>query len=153
MIEHMRVVLDTNVLIDGFNDDYNAASKLIDGAIDEEITALCTSPIVREYRRILYRLITDVHLRERAIEFIDSTVIVKPASVEVVLDDEEDRKFLEAAVGGSADLLITNDHHLLDIGEIEGVRIVRPTEALAAVEAAAGGSGEWQQWVKGLGLG
>lgn len=149
----MRMVFDTNVLIDSANDDLSTQAKLIEAACLGKLTALATSAIQREYRTLLRRLITDEVFVGRIEEFITATEVVPEAAVEVTLDDREDHKFLRAGVGGHADLIVTNDHHLLDVGEVGSVRIVRPTEAWVAFREASGSTSEWQSWVRGLGLG
>lgn len=149
----MRIVLDTNVLIDGFSDDFSAQAKLIDAVRDGEITALGTPGTQREHRKILNRLISDPAYRSRIEDFLENLENVEPARVDVVLDDEEDRKFVDAAVGGEADMLVTSDRHLLDVGEIEGVRIVTPQECWSMFEDEQGGSGQWGEFVRGMGIG
>src|SRR3989344_2257353 len=99
----MRVVFDTNVLIDGFTDDFNVQSKLIDAVIDGQITAVYTIPIEREYLRILQRLITNPAYRSRVHQFLAAAELVEPEAVQLQLDDVEDCKFIEAALGGAAD--------------------------------------------------
>lgn len=42
----------------------------------------------------------------------------------VVIEDEEDVKLLAAAVGGAAQFLITDDRHLLEVGEHQGVELL-----------------------------
>ena len=55
----MRIVLDTNVLIDGFQDDFCAEAKLIDAVRSGELMAVATPKVMKEYRLILGRLIAD----------------------------------------------------------------------------------------------
>lgn len=147
------MVFDTNVLIDGFEDDYNAQAKLIDAAIDRELTALLTPAMEREYNKILSRLIENPSYRDRMNDFLAAGEQVIPQRVDITLDDEDDYKFLQAAVGGGADVLVTKDRHLLDVGEADGVDIVTPQEAWARYEDSDGGDSEWQSLVQGWGLG
>lgn len=149
----MRIVVDTNVLIDGFQDDYSAEAKLIDAVRSGELIALATTKVIKEYRLILGRLIADKQYRLRVEEFLSSLEEVEPEYVDVVIDDDEDLKLLEAAAGGEADLLITSDRHLLDVGESDNVRIVNPEEAWRRVEDELGGEKEWQGIVEGWGIG
>lgn len=149
----MRVVLDTNVLIDGERDAFSAQARLIDAACNGELTALSTPAIEREYNKLLRRLVMDEEYREHLGDFIAATELVTEERMDITLDDMEDLKFLKAAAGGAADLLVTNDRHLLDIGEVGPTRIVRPAEAWAAVAEEQGGMGEWESWAKGLGIG
>ena len=148
----MRVVLDTNVLIDGFNDDFCSEAKLIDAVISGEVTAVATSKMVNEYRLILRRLIDDREYRTRLENFFAMLEDVDGEYVDAVIDDQEDLKFLEAAVGGEVEVVITSDKHLLDVGEVDGVRIITPEEAWRRAEDETGGAQEWQNLVRGWGI-
>lgn len=148
----MRIVFDTNVLIDGFQDDFCAEAKLIDAVRSGELMAVATRKVMKEYRLILGRLIADRQYRARIEEFLSMVEEAEPEFVDITIDDEEDMKFLEAAVGGEADAVVTSDRHLLDAGEADGVRIIRPEEAWRRAEDEMGGQQEWQGIVQGWGL-
>lgn len=150
----MRFVFDTNVLIDGFQDDFSAQAKLIDAVRDGEITALVIPKVMNEYRLILRRLISDPVYKDRIEDFFTMTEMVNSADADVVIDDQEDYKFIQTALGGQAEYIVTNDRHLLDIGEVEDIRMVSPKEAWQLVQdETSGGSGEWSSFVQGLGIG
>jgi predicted nucleic acid-binding protein len=51
-------------------------------------------------------------------------VIVPGAKVDVVIADPDDNRILECAVDGHADLIVSNDHHLLDLKTYAGIPIV-----------------------------
>lgn len=56
---------------------------------------------------------------------------VKPIQkVFMVKEDSEDNKFLECALEGKADYLITSDRHLLELGEFAQTKICKPTQFL-----------------------
>lgn len=148
----MRVVLDTNVLIDGFNDDFCSEAKLIDAVTAGDLTAIASSKMVNEYRLILRRLIDDREYRTKLENFFAMLEDVDPEYVDAVIDDEEDLKFLEAAIGGEADAVVTSDKHLLDVGEVDGVRVITPDEAWRRAEDEAGGAQEWNSLVQGWGI-
>lgn len=149
----LRVVFDTNVLIDSTNDSLNAASRLLDAAIDGKAVALATNATKREYQTIIQRLVNTPSDQEHVQEFIDHLEMVSPVHVDVTLDDEEDYKFLQAAIGGKADVLVTRDRHLLDVGELDDMRVIQPDEAVNLLEETSDGNGQWQSWVQGLGIG
>ena len=149
----MRVVLDTNVLIDAASDDFVAPAKLVTAVIDGEVTALVTPAMEREYTFKTAELITNEAYRERLADFLAAAEQVSPAPTEVQIDDRDDRKFFQAAVGGQADLVITADRHLLQIGEIGRIRMVTPPEAWVIFEEQTESSGEWNNWIQGLGIG
>jgi putative PIN family toxin of toxin-antitoxin system len=150
----MKVVFDTNVLIDGFQDDFSACSRLIDAVCDEELEAVVSRPIKQEYRLILGQKIKDKVFEGRIDDFLSKVDEIRPADVDVVIDDREDLKFLKAAVGGKADYVISSDRHLLDIGEVGKIKIITPTEAWVKFEESdAGGSSAWNDFVHSLGIG
>lgn len=148
----MRVVLDTNVLIDGFSDEHSVQARLLAAVAAGDLAAVVTPALEREYRAILRQLINDPHYHERIANFLAAAKQVHPAQVDVQIDDVEDRKFIAAAVGGQATHVVSNDRHLLDVGEVDTVRIVTPQEAWAIWQEEADGTGEWQGWLKGFGL-
>lgn len=148
----MRFVLDTNVLINGISDDLSAASRLIEAALDGEIEVVVTHRILKEYRLILRRLINDPAYKSRIQEFFDVCQIVKAAPVDVVIDDRQDLKFIEAAVAGQAETIVTDDKHLLEIGEYESVKMRKPTEAWNRLQEESSG-GEWHSLLKNIGIG
>ena len=147
------MVLDTNVLIDGFSDDFSAQARLVEAVRDGDLAAVTTPAIKKEYRLILRRLIDDPEYRDKIEDFLWMTQDVKSQRVDVAIDDEEDAKFIRAAVGGDADIIVSNDRHLLDIGEVDGIRIMTPQEAWTYYEDQSGGSGEWQDFITGIGIG
>lgn len=153
MMERMRIVLDTNVLIDGFQDDYCAEARLIDAVRAGALMAVATHPVRKEYQLILRRLISDADYKKRIEEFFAALEDVDPEFVDVTIDDEEDMKFLEAAFGGEVDAVVTNDRHLLDIGEADGIDIITPEEAVSRYEEEGEGASQWQSLVSGWGIG
>ena len=149
----MRVVLDTNVLVDAFSDDFSPQAKLIDAVREGDLDAVYTRALEREYRKILRRLISDSAHHDKISEFIAAGDIVQPRDADVVIDDQEDYKIIQAAVGGDASVIVSSDRHLLDIGEIGSIKVLTPQEAWVAFSDEQGDSGEWTDWIKGLGIG
>ena len=49
--------------------------------------------------------------------------------------DADDDRFVHAALAGGAELLISGDRDLLDLGAVAGVVIVTPAQALPLIEA------------------
>ena len=149
----MRMVFDTNVLINGFQDDFSAPNRLLEAVQEGKITAVVTPRIKKEYRLILQRLIKNDQYRKHIEKFLKEAEVVQPQLNDIPIDDLEDRKFIEAALGGQADMIISNDHHLLDIGEVGAISIRTPQEAWRFYEDQEEGSSEWQQFITGLGIG
>ena len=49
--------------------------------------------------------------------------------LDIIQEDLEDNKFLEAAIAEKADFIISQDNHLLKLKEYLGIRIINPEEA------------------------
>jgi putative PIN family toxin of toxin-antitoxin system len=147
----MRLVLDTNVLIDAATDDFSPQARLIEAAIDGEIVALVTDHTEREYRKILSHLVGDAEHHRLIEDFLTCATRVDPGTCQVQIDDKDDAKFLATAIGGKADAIVTRDRHLLDIGEVGGTRIMTPSECWASLQDDIDNNA-WQDWVDGLGI-
>ena len=50
-----------------------------------------------------------------------------------VIADPDDDKFVECAVVGEASVIVSDDHHLLDLGAYRGIRIVSSAQFLSEV--------------------
>ena len=64
-------------------------------------------------------------------EFVDPT-----EDLTAVEADPDDDKFLEAAVAGNVDYIVSGDQHLLDPGSFRGIDIVDPRAFYEHLEAA-----------------
>ena len=53
----------------------------------------------------------------------------------VVAADADDDHVVAAAIAAKADLIVSGDRHLLDIGSHRGIRIITPTMAVDLVGA------------------
>ncbi len=140
----MKIVLDTNVLIDGIKDDYSYEKQIIDAVRAGEIEAFANHQTIRENRLIMRRLVEDPSY-EREINDLMSRInqVVNRRQIHVVRD-QEDNKILESAVEAKADYLITRDNDLLTLEEYDGVQIVNPSQFW--VRYKDDGNDLWKQW-------
>jgi putative PIN family toxin of toxin-antitoxin system len=149
----MRVVLDTNVLIDSARDDFSAPYQLLEAAQRGELEVLVTPAVLREYRHLVLQRVT----QPRVVRHIQNTLahcrMVTGQATDITLDDPADIKFIQAAMGGAADYIVTSDHHLLTLGEVDTIRIITPEECLRILNNNARGSSEWHDLIKSFGLG
>jgi putative PIN family toxin of toxin-antitoxin system len=145
----MKVVLDTNVLIDGFKDEYSYQWRIIQEVIGGSIEAFANNQTMRENRLIMDRLITDDEYRRVLDRFFSQLQPVSNPHRIHAVSDAEDNKILESAVVAGADYLVTGDAALLELDPFEGVRIVQPIEFWKIYEDGTGDDA-WAKWVKFL---
>ena len=143
----MKVVLDTNVLIDGFKDEYSYQWRIIREVIGGRIETFANHQTLRENRLILDRLIRDDEYRRILDEFFAQVQPVANHRHVHIVSDPEDNKILESAVEARADYLVTGDGALLEIGSYQGVKIVEPIEFWKIYEEATDGDA-WAKWAK-----
>lgn len=60
----------------------------------------------------------------------------------LIADDPDDDKFVECALVAGASLIVSGDHHLLDLGEYEGIRVITAAEFVARFAKAEGNIAE-----------
>ena len=66
-----------------------------------------------------------------------SQVVVIPGTLKVVAADPDDDAVLECAVVGAAQFLVSGDRHLLELGNYQGIQIVKAAEFLALIHRTA----------------
>ena len=123
----LRVVLDTNIYIAAFGHPKGRNATLWAAALAGRYRLLISPAIVREVARVLR---TDLQWQEEHIQARIRVVaqvaeLVSPrAALQVVTADPTDDRILECAVDGKADLIVSNDHHLLNLGSYGDIPIV-----------------------------
>jgi len=126
-----KVVLDTNVLIDGIKDEHSAAWKIVEKVFLGELTLCVSHKLRREYETILRREISDENYRQRIYSLFDIAEDIRVDNIQqIVKDDPEDDKVIATALSASASVLISEDRHLLDLDPYGELRIMKPAEFL-----------------------
>ena len=147
----IRVVLDTNVLIDADRGSGSFGQRIIELVLNNKLQGLISRAVKNENILIVNKMIRDPHLKQQILNYFDKCQPVEPVFVKVQLADTEDIKILAAAVAGEAKFLITEDRHLLDLDEYQGVIIIRPKDWWQWWERQKDESGEtWNSWAKNI---
>lgn len=128
----MRIVLDTQVLLRGAvagNDSLTA--KIFEAWLDSRFELLLSEATLNEIERVLQRSEVLRKLRFTAIEARALVLLLRrrgqlvAPSVRIRRSrDPEDDKFMDCAVAGHATCLVTADHDLLSLRDIEGIPIM-----------------------------
>jgi len=131
--DELRVVLDTNVILSVLL--FGGRLEFIRRAWKNgRLKLLFSEDTLEELVKILHY--PKFALEEEEIDFLlyveilpySETVEVKFRVEEEVCRDSDDVKFLECAVSGRADFVVSGDKELLSVGEIEGIKIITPAE-------------------------
>jgi putative PIN family toxin of toxin-antitoxin system len=125
----LRIVLDTNVFISGVFFS-GPPYEILKAWIDKRIQILISSEILQEYKRVGEELLhryPEIEITPILKSFSkNAKSISAPRLPHPVCVDPDDDKFLECAVAGNTELIISGDRHLLDIIEFQGIKIVKP---------------------------
>lgn len=140
----MKIVLDTNVIIDGIKDDYSYEKQIIDAVRAGDIEAFANLQTIQENKLIMRRLIDNPEYEQEINDLLAQiTQVVNRRQIRVV-SDPEDNKILESAVESGAQYLITRDNDLLSLEKYENVEIVNPSQFW--VRYSDQGNSSWKQW-------
>src|SRR5438046_117113 len=109
----MKVVIDTNILINGANDESSYAFRIIKEIIAGKIEAYANHQTMSENRQMLRKMVNDREYRQSLEDFFAVLNIVKVFKHLRVVSDPEDNKLIESAAASGADYLITEDREVL----------------------------------------
>lgn len=131
----IRVILDTNVIISSF---WGGQPKEIVQLWQKgEICVLLSKTILDEYFTVLNRFdLTDEDIEDLSLLFSDPrrTEIISPqVRLHIVKEDLDDNKFLESALEGNADYIISGDSHLLNLKLFQKIKILSPRDFLQEI--------------------
>nr|WP_294508582.1 putative toxin-antitoxin system toxin component, PIN family [uncultured Rhodopila sp.] len=140
MTLRLRVVLDTNALISRLLVPSSVPAWAVQRAISEHIV-LASDATIMELADVLSRRKFDPYVsvedRQRFLRLFGR--IVEQATVLHVVRacrDPKDDKFLELAVNGAADVIVTGDADLRALNPFRGIQISSPADFLLKVCAA-----------------
>ena len=123
----MRVFLDTNVLVSAV-----ATRGLCADVFREVLTShelIVSDALLKEVKKVLQQKFTvPPSLISDFLNLLkQDTIFIKPSrSPEVTLKDKSDLIIIASALSGTADLLVTGDKELLNLGNVENLEIVSP---------------------------
>lgn len=127
----MKIVLDTNVLVSGLLNPFGPPGEIV-RMVSSGILELCfDARILTEYREVLKRPRFRIDLDDadaflEQIEACGHPVSSVPLSEE--LPDPEDVPFLEVAIGGKAQVLVTGNLSHFPRTRRQAVRVLSPRE-------------------------
>jgi uncharacterized protein len=127
----MNVVLDTNIFVSGTFWKGNPYKILLLWK-EHKIQLVNSIEIIAEISRIMadFKIQLTEELKKELIHTITmNSIIVEPKErFNIVTDDPTDNKFIDAAIAGKAEYIITKDKHLLKIKQFRNIKIITPEE-------------------------
>lgn len=130
----MRIVLDTNVLVSGALNPHSAPGRCLDLVLDGELILLFDDRILAEYREVLLRPRFQFGRQDvdALLVFLRSegeSIVARP--IAGTLPDPDDLPFLEVAVAGGADALVSgNLRHFPEESVPPSVEVLAPAALL-----------------------
>ena len=105
-------MIDTNVLVSGVLDPHSSPGRIVDGALSRNLNVLHDDRILSEYREVLTRPLFGFEpvAIDTLLDFLElNGEHISVKDTRIVLPDPSDLPFLEVAIAGNADALITGN--------------------------------------------
>ena len=127
----MKVVLDTNIFISGIFWK-GSSNRIITRWKEGKFTLVTSLEAVSEIIKVLkdFKIkLSDDMVKEWVDLIVRNSIIVEPKEkITIVKDDPKDNIFIETAVAGNVDYIVSQDNHLLKLREFRGIKIIMPEE-------------------------
>ncbi|HMF30177.1 MAG TPA: putative toxin-antitoxin system toxin component, PIN family [Candidatus Lokiarchaeia archaeon] len=130
----MRIVVDTNILISALGWKDGKEYQILMKCFQNELTLIVSPEILEEFSRVALRpkfKFTADEINEFKDKILETCEITIPETViNVITEDTEDNRILEAACSGNASFIISGNKRVLDVGEYQNIKILRSSEFL-----------------------
>jgi putative PIN family toxin of toxin-antitoxin system len=134
----MRAVIDTGVLVSALIKPGGATGEVLYALRDGRLTMIYSTDTLVEIIDVLGRppFRAKYHILPEDITALVNLIrlrgeLVSPQKKISACRDPKDNKFLEAALAGEADCIVSGDADLLALTPFEDIPILRPAEILA----------------------
>lgn len=129
----MKVVIDTNVFVSSFINPEGTPRKIIDLWKLGKIVICLSDEIITEYISVLLRLglqgekeigeLLELFRRKFNIVFVSTD-----RTLQLIVADPGDDKFIECALVANAHVIISGDKHLIEFKKYKDVKILTPSD-------------------------
>ncbi|MBI2941819.1 MAG: putative toxin-antitoxin system toxin component, PIN family [Chloroflexi bacterium] len=136
----LKAVIDNNLLVSYALTRNETISRLIGHWAQGTFLYLASPAIIEELKQVLSR----PRLRERMvadpqalIDVVEQETVQTPGQLVLggVCRDPKDEMLIECAVEGQAHYIVSGDRDLLELGAYQGIKIIRPVEFVAILDA------------------
>ena len=138
----MRIVFDTNVIVSAALLAGSVPRRAFDKALDEGKVLISVQALL-ELAEVFGRQKFDKYLLEEErmrflIGLLKEAELVEVVEEVVECRDVRDNKFLELAISGQADFIVTGDDDLLVLNPFRGIPILKPKDFLRVKSIVSG---------------
>ena len=139
MVEKIRpkAVIDTNIFLAGLLNEFAVAAKLINFFKNDYFNLLISEEIFEEYNGVILEFRNKVLTSDAEILFsiiLERAVLTKPTEKIDVCRDTDDNKFIECALAGKADYIVTKNIKHFPHKEYRGIKILKIRDFLKVIE-------------------
>lgn len=132
----IKAVIDTNILVSGIISPKASPAKIISFWQQRKFILITSEEIINELKEVLSypRIFKSYNLNIKTVDrylkmFKAFAEVCQPkGKIKVIEVDPEDNKFIEAALVGGAEFIVSGDRHLLGLKHFKGIKIVRAEE-------------------------
>jgi putative PIN family toxin of toxin-antitoxin system len=127
----MKIVLDTNVLVSGLLSPFGPPGEIVRMVSSGEPALCLDARVLSEYAEVLARprFAFDQNAVDTLLDFISHAgQMVASAPLPLPLPDVDDQPFLEIAIAGQADFLVTGNMVHFPQSLCCGIAVVTPAE-------------------------
>ncbi len=135
----MRAVVDTNILLRALIKPQGTVGPLLQRLRNGDYVAIYSEPVLDELlaKLALPRLRDKYHFTDETTADLVALLalrgeLVKPQREVKICRDPHDDMFIEAALAGAAEYIVTGDKDLLSLKKFESVQLITPRVFLAA---------------------
>lgn len=144
----LKVVLDTNVFISSLLVQAGLSAQVLNGWRQRRYLLVTSPSIIAEIRAVLgyprihqKYAIADEDV-EAVVALLEREALVVPGGMElerIIPEDPADERVLACAVEAGADCIVSGDHHLLNLGQYQGIPILTVREFLEQLQEGEAG--------------
>ncbi|HYU34784.1 MAG TPA: putative toxin-antitoxin system toxin component, PIN family [Thermoanaerobaculia bacterium] len=139
----MRAVIDTNILVRAMLKPTGSVGPVVDLLREDRYVFLYSEATLNELIDVLSRprMVRRYGLTAAGVDALCALVIlrgerIQPGRTITACRDPKDNKFLEVAVAGRADVIVTGDEDLEVLDPFEGIPLITPAKFLHLLRQA-----------------
>lgn len=134
--EMIKTVLDANLFISAILKPDSNPAKIFELVKNKEVILFVSASILLEIRNaLLYPKLQKLHQHDaEQIDFLlkefttFAEFTLEKVKIKAIKEDPADNKYLECAIEGKVDYIVSGDHHLKDLKNYHGILILAPAK-------------------------